>query len=116
MKIVNRAAFLAMPAETVYAKYTPSIFEGLCIKGDTIYDSAGKAIDWFYQGIGADAIDAHDSGEWGALLDDSEQTGKSLVMNFDMQGRDGCFDDDQLFAVLERPDVIAIVNRLKRCL
>lgn len=116
MKIVDRKTFLSMPPETVYAKYTPSVFDGLNIKGDTIYGLNGEAIDWFYQSIGADAIDAHDSAAWGALLDESQEEGKSLVMDFECQGRDGCFDDDQLFAVFEKADVVALIERLKRCL
>lgn len=103
-----------MPAETVYAKYMPSIFEGPHIKGDTIY-SEGKAIDWFYQDIGAGAIDASDSGAWGALLDESHEEGKELVMDYEMQGRDGSFEDDQLFAVLSKKDVAQLIDRLKRC-
>lgn len=117
MKIVNRTTFLAMPEGTVYAKYQPSIFEGLCIKGDTISRlDDGVAIDWFYQDIGADAIESHDSGEWGALLEESELTGRELEMDYDMQGRDGCFEDDQLFAVLSKKDVAQLIERLQRCL
>jgi hypothetical protein len=115
MKIVDRQTFLAMPAETVFSKYTPSMFEGLNVKGDTIY-SEGRAIDFFYQDIGADAIEVRDSGEWGAKLDLSEQTGCELAMDFECQGRDGCFDDDQLFAVFSKADVAALMERLKRCL
>jgi hypothetical protein len=116
MKIVNRAAFLAMPAETLYAKYTPCVFEGMCVKGDTIYAADGKAIDWFYQQIGAEAIAAHDSGEWVALLEESELTGKSLNMDFECQGRDGYFEDDQLFAVFDKQDVAQLIGRLRKCL
>jgi hypothetical protein len=115
MKIVDRATFLAMPAETVYAKYEPCIFEALCIKGDTLYESDGKPIDWFYQQI-AEAIAAHDSGEWGGLLEESRLTGRSLNMNFECQGRDGCFEDEQLFAVFDKLDIAALIGRLRRCL
>jgi hypothetical protein len=110
MKIVDRKTFLALPAGTVYAKYVPSVFEGLCIKGDSLEN------DWFYQQIGADAIDSMDSGDWGAKLDLSEQTGCELAMDFDCQGRDGCFDDDQLFAVFSNLDVEQLIERLRRCL
>lgn len=115
MRIVDRKAFLAMPAGTVYAKYQPSVFEGLCIKGDTLFDSEGKAIDWFYQQI-VDSIQAYDSGEWGQLLDESQETGKELEMNFHFEGRDGCFEDDQLFAVWSARDVLKLVDRLRQCL
>jgi hypothetical protein len=111
MKIVDCKTFLALPPGTVYAKYAPSYFEGLCIKGDTLPNGN----DWFYQQI-VDSIRASDSGEWGALLDESETTGRELVMDFNFEGRDGCFEDDQLFAVWSKEDVAQLIERLKRCL
>lgn len=114
MRILNREQFLALPAGYVYAKYVPCMFESMSIKGDTIYHD-GKAIDWFYQQI-MDAIDAKDSGEWGNLLEESELTGKSVPMNFECEGRDGCFEDDQLFAVFEPKDVADLIQRLMRCI
>lgn len=114
MRIVNRETFMALPAGTLYAKYVPCMFESLSIKGDTIYHD-GKAIDWFCQQI-ADAVDAKDSGEWGNLLEESELTGKELAMDFECEGRDGCFEDDQLFAVWSRQDVAQLIDRLTRTL
>lgn len=100
MKIIDRAAFLALPPEIVFAKYVPSVFEALQIKGETIY-ADGEAIDYFYQ----DLL----SGECMGL-------GSALQMDFETQGRDGCFDDGQLFAVMSRQDVTALIERLGRCL
>jgi hypothetical protein len=115
MKIVDRKTFLALPAGVVYAKCAPWVFDGLCIKGDTIYANVNnEAIDFFYFGIGADSIAAHDSGEWGELLDASLETGRELAMSFDIQGRDGCFEDDQLFAVFSEQDVKLLIERLSR--
>lgn len=115
MKIIDRKTFLAMPAETLYAKYEPCIFHGMMIKGDTIIGFDGEPIDWFYQQL-VDALKSSDCGEWGALLDESQSTGKSIPMNFEMQSRDGCFEDDQLFAVFEPQDVHALITRLQRCI
>lgn len=103
-----------MPAGTLYAKCAPWVFESVCIKGDTLY-SEGKPIDWFYQQIGADAIKAHDSGEWGNKLDDALANGTSVSMDFYCEGRDGCFEDDQIFAVFEPQDVKDLISRLERC-
>lgn len=114
MRIVNRETFMALPVGTLYAKYVPCAFESLSIKGDTIYHD-GKARDWFYQQI-VDSIDARDSGEWGNMLEESELTGKELAMDFETEGRDGCFEDDQLFAVFSKEDVAKLIERLQRCL
>ncbi len=111
MKIVNRKTFLAMPPGTVYAKYVPCVFEELCIKGDTLPNGN----DWFYQSI-ADSIKSSGSDEWAHLLDESEADGRELEMDFATEGRDGCFEDDQLFAIWSKADVAQLIGRLNECL
>lgn len=108
MKIVDRKTFLALPAETLFSKYEPCVFGDLCIKGDSIGSN-----DFAYQQI-ADAVAAHDSGEFANKLFDAQASGESVAMDFDCQGRDGLFDDDQLFAVWEPADVAALIARLSR--
>jgi hypothetical protein len=114
MKIVDRKTFMALPPETVYSKYAPCFFEGLLIKGETITGFSGEPIDWYYQQI-EDSIESSGSDEWAAKLEESELTGKSIAMDFETQGRDGCFEDGQLFAVFEPQDVEALIARLQRC-
>jgi hypothetical protein len=111
MKIVDRKTFLALPEDTLFAKYAPCYVEELTIKGETLTGSD----DFYYQAI-ALAVDANDSEEMFHRLHESQETGCSVPMNFDVQGRDGCFDEGQLFAVYERQDVEALIERLKRCL
>lgn len=108
MRIVNLDQFIAMPAGTVFAKYKPCYFEELCIKGDSIPQTK----DFFYQQL-VGAIDSTGSDDWSNQLFASQETGKSLKMDFHCEGRDGCFDPDQLFAVWERPDVLALIERLQ---
>lgn len=111
MRIVKRPEFLKLPPGTLYSKYKPCIFEELNIKGDTLPNGN----DWFYQQIadatehyGQDCIDA---------LTAAEELGKSIAMDFDCEGRDGCFEDDsQLFAVWERADVEKLIARLQQTL
>jgi hypothetical protein len=111
VKIVKRIDFLKLPAETLYAPYAPCYFGELMIKGDTLNSN-----DWCYQQI-LGAIDAEDSGEWADMLFRAAETGESLPMDFDCEGRDGSFEsDDRLFAVYEPKDVEYLINRLKRCL
>lgn len=109
MKIVDRLTFLALPAETLFSKYEPCVFGDLCIKGDSIKD-----IDFFYQTI-VDAIACNDSNEFADKLLAAERTGESVSLDLDYQGRDGCFDAGQLFAVWEPADVAALIARLSKC-
>lgn len=107
MKIVNRETFLKMPPETLFSKYQPCVFEDLCIKGDSLRE------DFCYQSI-TDAIVCDGSDSFTDNLSRAEITGESLQMDFECQGRDGCFDSEQLFAVWEEADVKALISRLQR--
>lgn len=112
MKIMKRIDFLKLPPETLYAPYEHCVFGEPLIKGDTLENGN----DWFYQQI-LGALDAHDSGQWSDMLFRAAETGESLPMDFDCQGRDGSFEpDDRLFAVYEPQDVRHLINRLRRCL
>ena len=105
MKIIDRETFLKLPAGTVYSKYEPCVFGDLCIKGDSLKN------DWAYQSI-VDAIDAIDSPVFSDKLFLSEKTGESIDMDFYCMVRDGLFENDQLFSVWDKKDVIALMNRL----
>lgn len=109
MKIVDRKTFLFMPPETVFCKYFPCVFEEMRIKLDTFGD------DFTYQGVIGE-IECHSGYERIDDLFRSIETGESLTMCFDDVSRDGCFDEDQLFAVLERQDVANLISRLAKAL
>jgi hypothetical protein len=110
MKIVKRREFLKLPAGTLYSKYVHCAFEELQIKGDSL------ANDWFYQEI-ASAIDNTGSDDWSNKLFKAAETGESLPMDFNCQGRDGCFEsDEQMFAIWEHYDVMALIQRLQAAL
>lgn len=110
MRILNRKQFLAMPAGTLFAKYEPCVFDALEIKGDTLPSN-----DYCYQQI-VGAIKCDSSNEWLDQLEDARNEGKSLEMDFECEGRDGCFDEHQLFAVFEGKDVAALIQRLTHCI
>jgi hypothetical protein len=110
MKIVNLQQFLALPGETLFCKYQPCAFGELEIK----VENSGER-DFLTQDI-AGAIAFNDSGEYVDKLEAAREQGTSLPMDFDFPGRDGMFDDEQLFAVYERADVEALIERLQRCL
>ena len=103
-----------MPANTVYSKYEPCVFGNIKIKGDSIHHAGGVG-DFGYQQI-ADAVDAGSSNEFSDILFAAEETGDSFNMDFDCQGRDGLFDEDQLFVVWEKRDIQALILRLNETL
>jgi hypothetical protein len=109
MKIVNREQFLALPAGTLFSKYEPQYFEPLSIKGDTWTN------DFLVQEI-HDAVDASGSEEFGNILDLAVEHGYTFKLDLDCMGRDGCFAENQLFAVWEKQDVEQLIARLTRAL
>lgn len=111
MKIVDRKTFLAMPAGTVFAKYQPVIFGELTIKGHSV---GPEPVDYYEQRL--IEVDANDLGGMVDRLDLSQQTGYSVPLDFYCSGRDGLFDEDQLFAVFEPHDVEALILRLQQAL
>lgn len=109
VKIVDRNTFLAMPQGTVYQKYEPCVFGELEIKGETL---AG-GIDWFAWTLGPWFEDTNGSVEYFDLLEHARVSTEEIgPMDFEIQGRDGCFDEDQLFAVWSKEDVEGLVRRL----
>ena len=110
MKIVNRREFLLLPPNTVFAKYEPCFFGDISIKGDSLVSNDF----WSTDDIGS-AIRCESTEELMELLDLSERKGESLKMDFECEGRDGLFEDEQLFAVWEDDDVLALIERLKAC-
>jgi hypothetical protein len=94
-----------MPEGVVFTKYEPCIFGDLLIKGETCTN------DFFYQSLVGE-FGAPDSGAHHELLDRAERQGESIAPDFDVQERDGLFDDDQLFAVWEGDDVIKLIEKL----
>lgn len=109
MRIVKRSEFLPMPPGTLYSKYEPHFFGPLCIKGDTLGN------DFLVQDI-HDAVDAYSSDEMYDRLDAAREEGASVSMDFYAEGRDGCLDSNQLFAVWEAADVRALVARLQEAI
>ena len=109
MRILNLTEFRALPAGTVFMKYTPCIFDDLSVKGGVLES------DFFYENITCE-LDCTGSDDRTDKLFSAAETGESLLMDFDCCSRDGCFDDDQLFAVYDRRDVEMLIDKLGRCL
>jgi hypothetical protein len=108
MRIVNREEFLKLPNGTLFSKYSPCVMGELMIKEDSLTN------DFIYQDIN-DAIDCTGSDDFFDKLMDSQENGTELAMDFDCCGRDGCFDEDQLFSVWSNDDRLALIKRLEEC-
>ena len=109
MRIVNLETFRAMPEGTVYSKFEPDMLEGLMIKGETWEH------DFIYQDLIGN-IDAHNSEDYGAQIDTAIEGKTEVRFDFHCMGRDGLFEDKQLFAVYDKYDVASLIARLKETL
>lgn len=103
MKVVDRKAFLMLPAGTIYCKGKQWFFEGINIKGDSIDN--GMSGDWWTLNMAW--ADAPNSNEAFDLLEASLATGSSFPHQ-DGESRDGLFADDAIFLVFERADLLTL--------
>lgn len=91
VRIVSRTEFLALPEETVFAKYsTFGNFGEIEIKSETYRNAAGEGIDYLYQPL-AQAIDSENSNEWADTVTAAEK-GAPFKLDLDCMSRDGMFD------------------------
>ena len=109
MKIVNLKTFRSLPSGTIAMKYEPCNFGRLFVKGET----------WKHDFILAyltDEIDCNSSDEFVDKLTLAEKKGVSIAMSFEETMRDGLFEENQLFAIWEKNDILGLINKLKECL
>ena len=99
MRVVDRAEFLALPAGTFYCQaYEPWAFDGLHVKGET-WGNDWTCLDFLWPEGNPDDADI-------ALA-----SGESFPCNKDY-GQDGAFESGAKFMVLERDDMIFIMDML----
>lgn len=110
MKIVDRQTFLGLPAGTIYAKVVTGAYDfgPLEIKGDTV-----AGVDFYSQRLVGDFKGTADTGEWADVFASLLQ-GSEAQPDFDIESRDGLFDQDQQFAVYSQEDATRLVERLQR--
>ena len=114
MKIVNKEEFLELPYGVLYSKYKLCYFGGLYVRLDVIKNIDGEPIDFRYKDLIA-PLDANDSEEYFELLFEAEKGTKDLELDFDCGSRDGCYDNEQMFAVYSREDIINLSNTIAGC-
>lgn len=106
MKILNRVDFLKCPSGTVYSLYKPCLFEGLYIKAATVDGSN----DFVMADLIA-PVKCTNTVNFVKACKRAE-SGENVTLDFDIYGRDSCFDRDQLFAVYSPEDVAGLIYAL----
>lgn len=112
MKIVTRKEFLKLPAETLFSYYEPCSFADLHIKVSD--KNSGYDNDFLYDSI-IGPIFCQNSEDFTNKCDEMEK-GKSVKLDFEYTRREGLFEDEQLFAIYEKDDVIQLITRLNKLL
>lgn len=109
MRIVDLKTFLTMPRGTLYHKWKPCVTDSYL---EMKNGNCGER-DYFYANMtGVSVVDNTGSGD---LMDkfDAMEKGESRPASFDSIGRDGCFEDRQLYLIYERTDVEALIRKLQ---
>jgi len=105
MRIVNLKEFLYLPAGTVFAKFYPTDFDPLAIKGEN-----GGNQSYYYQPLlEVEGVKGEDSN---LTLIKRMEDGQSFNLDLDCEERDESYH--QLFAVFERKDVLQLMSRLHK--
>lgn len=103
-----------MPSGTLFYYYEPSVFTDLSIKYDTLYDD-NIPNDFIRQSLNGN-IKSKGSDDMDYILDDSLENGTRFELDFDLAGRDAMYDEDQLFAVYEKNDLVDLIITLQKLL
>lgn len=112
MKIINKEEFYKLPSGTLYSEYEPCIISELKIKQETIFGFNGEPIDWFYQDLIGNVKENVSLG-YHETLEQSREDKASIELDFDSIERDGCFVEEQLFAVYEKGDLEGLISKLE---
>jgi len=99
MRIYKRADFLKLPPGTAYCKGEKWAFAGLVFKGESLGN------DWYETNPAW--VDGEDSWECFDRLEKMLNSGASYPMQ-NSECRDGLFESDALFLVLERDDLLQL--------
>lgn len=108
MRVVTKAQLLKMPSGTVYSSYEPHVFGPL-----SVFDGACGASDFFMANLtddfGDDSTTMH---ETIAALERGEDV--PLVFG-ECYGREGMFQESQLYAVWSAADLRGLSAFLAKC-
>lgn len=99
MRIYTRKEFLKLPAGVAYCKGIKWCFDGLNFKGDSLSN------DWW--STDPAWVDGEDSAMCFSRLEEMLESGASYPIQED-QGRDGLFQEDDIFLVLDKYDLLKL--------
>ena len=102
---------MKLPIGTVWSYYEPSCFRELNIKASDLSEWEN---DFLFDPLIGE-IENKGSDDFSIKCDKMEG-GESFPMDFDQTGREGLFDQEQLFAIYEEEDVKKLVARLQKTL
>ena len=106
MRIVGLKEFRSLPVGTVFLIFVPGGAEELRVL-EKIWEVDFISTNIIYNLVGEDD-DTLNRMEADSSL--------SISVDFYSAERDGCFDDDQLFAVYDKRDIEGLINRLTKSL
>lgn len=109
MKIVTKAEFVKLPAGTLYREYEPCMFSDMRVKGDS---TRGGNMDFGV--LHLDWVDSVEISGGIDILFAAHETGSSFGFNYNDHGRDGQYNDKQLYAIYEPNDVAQLIELLQR--
>ena len=115
MKLVNRQELMKLPPGVLYFSYNKNsllCLDSLMVKEETIVHNE-RNIDFFF--IDLMRIYFHDTGDLIEKIKDMETNGTSYPMNETMM-RDGSFDDEETFIVLEKEDLTLLKGYIEKSL
>jgi len=107
MKLINYNEFIKLPPGYIYSTYEDGFSGEPMVKKESIKD-----IDWFYSEL-TNNID-YDSDIFEAMKE--LESGKQLEFNFDIQQRDGMFDNNRRFIIYSNKDVQMFIAKLSESL
>ena len=114
MRIVNKQEFYQLPEGTLFAYYEPIIFDDLCIKYQNLYNEKNEPIDFLYECLLGN-VDSQGSDDYANILIKAQKDKSSFKLDFDCGERDGLYQDDALYAIYEKDDIVDFIRKLNFC-
>lgn len=107
MRVYTRTAFLTLPAGTLFCKGQPWAFEPLCAKGASLdNDFFARDLAW---------VAGRSSHVCIQRLEAMLEQGESFPLATG-EGRDGCYNDEDIFLVYEHDDLVALQQCIQQAL
>lgn len=107
MRIINLKQLLSLKGEALIQKYAPQYREGF-----EIYVGPCGTMDFVT--VDLDSIENSGDMDLSYQFDDAESDPSvDLKLDLEFYGRDGCFEENQLFAVYTKKDLDDIISRLQ---